>query len=770
MVESGGGILQTKFPPVYRDYSIRLAVPGERTILINRDMDIFDYNYIVDCVKQKSLVSNLNDYIIGKSAFESYNALDILCATRKWSEIHRVEVGERVSDIEDEEEATEPVKRRGNMFKSNRMAYCRKEQERIVQWIIENKGYNYLRGNLLWKKMERDEVGRGRSYQSLKEHFRKVIITQIHTFKLSKDIVDNFQVGMGLKEDDIVKSRITLNTSEKIHQKSAQIQAQGGGKDIITFRPESSQDTSTHKSEVVIERPSITVPAQQPNTLSPLSKSKTKIPIPPRNDVLDNLLNSSSLNEEGGSEISSRASTELEDKETNKGNARDRKRLRQFPLYSDRPLDSPCDPNTPFTLQRRRKTPAGQIDPPPTSTQAFTRDLRQARGSADTFEDEDMGLTSTQNFSEDDEAENEVFVNNSLSRSAQESFDEFTSKNRNSNEQSSLKTVEAELSAMKKCDVNMVNNGLCQEDLEMYYGQLRTKDNSPCSSSLSCSVTTPPPGPSRLPEITSSIPRHRRVTSVEEEDLPASQNLLERHLADHEKYSQSQVGPVQSCDLVDALNNVTDDNKENEGDNEGDDEVSFRSPGSPDRGYKRNNQGFLPPSPLRRKRSNENPISWETSTIKSGRFYNEGSFGTTFRIAFNATEEKAIVNFFLDKGGYHLRKGNKIWKSMQAHNTCPHRTWQSMKARWDKFLSLSLAKYKVTEEDLTAADQRIYGVTGNEPSIDVHMDRRSVSTRTGSQRRTYTREEDVKIIKHLLQNRRHLEVKGREMWGVRYTI
>ena len=93
-----------------------------------------------------------------------------------------------------------------------------------------------------------------------------------------------------------------------------------------------------------------------------------------------------------------------------------------------------------------------------------------------------------------------------------------------------------------------------------------------------------------------------------------------------------------------------------------------------------------------------------------------------------------------------------------------------MKARWDKFLSLSLAKYKVTEEDLTAADQRIYGVTGNEPSIDVHMDRRSVSTRTGSQRRSYTREEDVKIIEHLLQNRRHREVRGREMWEVRYTF
>ena len=138
---------------------------------------------------------------------------------------------------------------------------------------------------------------------------------------------------------------------------------------------------------------------------------------------------------------------------------------------------------------------------------------------------------------------------------------------------------------------------------------------------------------------------------------------------------------------MDALNDVADNNEE-DGSEE---EVSFRSSGSPVRVHKRNNPGFVSPSPLRKKRDNDDP-SWETSTAKSGRFHNEGSFGTIFRLAFNATEEMAIINFLLEKGGYHLRKGNKIWKSMAAHNICPHRTWQAMKARWNKFLSKSLAK------------------------------------------------------------------------------
>ena len=224
--------------------------------------------------------------------------------------------------------------RQGNKFKSNRMAYCRKEQERIVQWIIENRGYNELRGNLLWKKMESDKVSRGRSYQSLKEHFRKVIITQIHTFKLSEDIVDNFKVGMGLKEDDTVKTRITL-----IQKPSTS----------TTFRPEPRQhdDTDSHHGKHD-DGSSETLPARQPITQSP---TRT----PPRNDVLDSLLNNSSHNEEEvGYEVSN-SSTELglldtptEHMET----VEDRKRLRQFPLYSDGPLDSPCDPNTPFRLKR----------------------------------------------------------------------------------------------------------------------------------------------------------------------------------------------------------------------------------------------------------------------------------------------------------------------------------------------------------------------------------------------------------------------------------
>ena len=114
---------------MYKDSIIRLADPEKRTILIVWDKDIFDYNYIFDCMKHKCLVPNLNDYILGKSGFEPYNAFNILCGNRKWSELPRVELGARVFGIKDES-----VKRPGNTYKPNRLPYCRREEEEVVNY------------------------------------------------------------------------------------------------------------------------------------------------------------------------------------------------------------------------------------------------------------------------------------------------------------------------------------------------------------------------------------------------------------------------------------------------------------------------------------------------------------------------------------------------------------------------------------------------------------------------------------------------------------
>lgn len=61
-----------------------------------------------------------------------------------------------------------------------RPVYTHKEDVAIIQYIIQEKGYYNLRGNAFWKKMEEARVTQQRTYQSLKEHFRKKIINKLH--------------------------------------------------------------------------------------------------------------------------------------------------------------------------------------------------------------------------------------------------------------------------------------------------------------------------------------------------------------------------------------------------------------------------------------------------------------------------------------------------------------------------------------------------------------------------------------------------------------
>ena len=153
---------------------------------------------------------------------------------------------------------------------------------------------------------------------------------------------------------------------------------------------------------------------------------------------------------------------------------------------------------------------------------------------------------------------------------------------------------------------------------------------------------------------------------------------------------------------------------------------------------------------------------WETDTTKSGRFFNHGEFSANFRLPYSSSEERAMVNFFLQEGGYRIRKGRAIWIKMESKKICNGRTWQSMKSRWEKYVSKDLSNFNVTTEDLIEADKRIFGDDGATEEDGDRSNFRGV--RTG--RSFYNREEDLKIINFLLQNRRYQDVKGRAVWQV----
>lgn len=99
-----------------------------------------------------------------------------------------------------------------------RKPYTRVEEREILNYIIEHNAYNRLRGISLWQEMEKANIGE-RSYQSLKEHFRKVIIGKVcdkqrNYYRLDEDKVEKIISGYQATAKDEKKK---LNIVQRNH-------------------------------------------------------------------------------------------------------------------------------------------------------------------------------------------------------------------------------------------------------------------------------------------------------------------------------------------------------------------------------------------------------------------------------------------------------------------------------------------------------------------------------------------------------------------------
>jgi hypothetical protein len=75
---------------------------------------------------------------------------------------------------------------RGNMrTKGGRKPYTKDEEEAILNFIVTKKRFSEIGGNELWKYMEQKEVLKDRTWQSMKERFRKKILPNLDYFDLS---------------------------------------------------------------------------------------------------------------------------------------------------------------------------------------------------------------------------------------------------------------------------------------------------------------------------------------------------------------------------------------------------------------------------------------------------------------------------------------------------------------------------------------------------------------------------------------------------------
>ena len=89
------------------------------------------------------------------------------------------------------------VAEEGNASRVVGMSYSRAEDLAILGFITDNKCFG---GVDMWKLMEQKEVLVGRSWQSMKERFRKKILINIKLYNLSKEQLKGFTSGGGREE------------------------------------------------------------------------------------------------------------------------------------------------------------------------------------------------------------------------------------------------------------------------------------------------------------------------------------------------------------------------------------------------------------------------------------------------------------------------------------------------------------------------------------------------------------------------------------------
>ena len=85
--------------------------------------------------------------------------------------------------------------------KTWRRPYSKSEQKDMVEFLVEKRAYSLLGGNTIWQQMEEGGAcGGRRTWQSMKEHFKKQLITRIHTFGLTWQQVRKFRAAFGHDE------------------------------------------------------------------------------------------------------------------------------------------------------------------------------------------------------------------------------------------------------------------------------------------------------------------------------------------------------------------------------------------------------------------------------------------------------------------------------------------------------------------------------------------------------------------------------------------
>ena len=138
---------------------------------------------------------------------------------------------------------------------------------------------------------------------------------------------------------------------------------------------------------------------------------------------------------------------------------------------------------------------------------------------------------------------------------------------------------------------------------------------------------------------------------------------------------------------------------------------------------------------------------------------------------YSTEEERSMVKYFLNHTGkYAQRRGNLIWKEMEAARICPGRSWASLKQRFSSFVQNNLEAFGVFEGTFMGVAE-LQLTKDTSPASETATDRteEDAINREGNQseskfRKPYSAEEEREVVDYLLTKGGLSRVGGNQLW------
>jgi len=731
-VEERGGVVVSHASPSTADHLIRLVVGNEMPP--SRHYDMFHYKYILDCVKDNRLLPDLKSYKQAStfpSPYAAYEPIDVLLGKVCWNDVPPN--GEAISDVEEDDIGEDDEREAGTStskaFKTSRSAYTAPERAEIVEELVKREAYEMLKGNAIWKALEKEGVCRGRrSWQSLKEQFRKAIAPEIGSYGLDQNELDKFKAALGEPK----KSNVKSTEASKYPAVS-----EGGSRRKSKDRrepPSSPRRTAaasgsgwmgkSSKAPQIPGNPRLSVSSTKKKTgfASP-SQKKT------RKSVANSTTDSQEMSENG-------YVTASQDEEEPSGNH----------FYDIIPKSS--TPNRSLVIleanpiqlspraSRSRASESGTHTPHQTASQS-----PQLTGSIATVVERTKRRTTR---SKGEPSKKKLRRKSKVGEIFAETPVKAASPSDESEVGTSSRVTDLDDTALSSQEVTVVGDGVQFDSERIVEDEIDTSSHRAESS-----VSNQKPQRARK-ESKKTGKRGKRATNIsnqgQEGEDSDEQNKAEELGNEDNKVVEKRRGEKQSTTpilkLVASVSGKT-ASKRRKGqkssatktiDGEGEEDVNDVEPVTNKSAEKNSN--------VKRKIKVE---------------------GGMFRQPYSKQEETSVINYLLEKGGLSLIGGLKLWQEMVEAEVCPGRSAQALKEQFLNHIRKRLHEFDVTEAELREADTRADSLTayishneslGGSPSGRGFRDKANY----------YTTEEDLKILGFILDNGRSADTGGVSLW------